>query len=84
LYLVGSFNIQGFSALKRDMADDILATWLNIFKEADIVCVQETANIAGFSKLQDGLNATKLLFEPRCMHVSYINGFKSTWTDTLD
>jgi exonuclease III len=67
LYLVGSFNIQGFSALKRDMANDVLATWFNIFKEADIVCVQETADIAGFPKLQEGLNANKLLFEPRCM-----------------
>jgi hypothetical protein len=64
---IGSFNIQGFSALKRDMANDVLATWFNIFKEADIVCVQETADIAGFPKLQEGLNANKLLFEPRCM-----------------
>ena len=49
------------------MADDVLATWINVFKEAKVVCVQETAAIDGYPNLQAGLNANKFLYEPRCV-----------------
>jgi endonuclease/exonuclease/phosphatase family metal-dependent hydrolase len=62
---IGTFNMQGFIRMKRDMGDKVLETWINIFQNADIVSLQETSDTSEYQGLLDALKVQGLAYEPR-------------------